>query len=75
MDQVDGYSVSILPDKQEPLTLQLTSAVKGMHVIEDAQSDRDSGIVNAGSDTENSTTTTGRIARQTSLSSFISTGQ
>ncbi len=59
LDQVDGYSVSIVPEKQDPITLQVTSGVRGMHVIEDTQSDRDSGIVNAGSDTENSASTTG----------------
>ncbi len=58
--------MSVLPDKQEPITLQLTSPVRGMHIIEDAQSDRDSGIVNAGSDTENSTST-GTTGSQTSL--------
>ena len=58
LEQVDGHSISI-SENDETITLQLTSGVRGMHIIEDTQSDRDSGIVNAGSDAENSTSTTG----------------
>ena len=53
LDEVDGYSVTIV-DNDNPMTLQLTSNVKGMHVLEDTQADRDSGIV--GPDADNSTT-------------------
>ena len=53
LDEVDGYSVTIV-DNDNPMTLQLTSSVKGMHMLEDTQADRDSGIV--GPDADNSTT-------------------
>ena len=53
LDEVDGYSVTLV-DHDNTMTLQLTSNVKGMHVLEDTQADRDSGIV--GPDAENSTT-------------------
>ena len=56
-DLVDGDSVSVW-DGKETTTLQLTSPVRGMHIIEDAQSDMDSGIVGAASDME--TVSTGR---------------
>jgi len=53
LDEVDGYSVTI-SDHDNIMTLQLTSSVRGMHVLENTQADRDSGIV--GQDTENSVT-------------------
>ena len=57
---VDGESVTVM-DHNETVTLQLTSPVKGMHILEDQQADRDSGIVNyTGSDADNSTNSTTR---------------
>lgn len=53
LEEVDGYSVTI-SDHDNIMTLQLTSGVRGMHVLENTQADRDSGIV--GQDTENSVT-------------------
>ena len=53
LDEVDGYSVTLV-DHDNTMTLQLTSNVRGMHVLEDTQADRDSGIV--GPDADNSTT-------------------
>ena len=53
LDEVDGYSVTI-SDHDNVMTLQLTSGVRGMHVLENTQADRDSGIV--GQDAENSVT-------------------
>ena len=58
--EVDGDSMTIV-DHDQIVSLQLTSAVRGMHVLEDYQSDRDSGIVNtASSDRENAGTPTTR---------------
>ena len=48
-DLVDGDSVTIW-DGKEMTALQLTSPVKGMHILEDSQSDMDSGIVGAATD-------------------------
>ena len=48
-DLVDGDSVSIW-DGKDVVTLQTTSPVKGIHIIEDSQSDMDSGIVGASSE-------------------------
>ena len=53
LEEVDGYSVTI-SDHDNIVTLQLTSGVRGMHVLENTQADRDSGIV--GQDSENSVT-------------------
>ena len=58
LDEIDGHSVTVI-DGDDISTLQLTSPVRGMHVLEDIQADRDSGIVNSGPDAENATTTTG----------------
>ena len=54
-DLVDGDSVSVW-DGKETTTLQLTSPVRGMHIIEDVQSDMDSGIVGAASEMDNQST-------------------
>ena len=59
LGEVDGDSVTII-DGDETHTLQLTSPVRGMHVLEDVQSDRDSGIVNAGPEAETATSTTSK---------------
>lgn len=57
---VDGESVTVI-DSNETVTLQLTSPVKGMHILEDQQVDRDSGIVNyTGSEADNSVSSTAR---------------
>ncbi len=56
-DLVDGDSITVW-DGKETTTLQLTSPVKGMHIIEDVQSDMDSGIVGASSEMDNVTTGT-----------------
>lgn len=66
LDEVDGYSVTLV-DHDNTMTLQLTSNVKGMHVLEDTQADRDSGIV--GPDAENSTT--GRSCLTTFLGGLL----
>ena len=47
LDAVDGYSATV-KDSEETVTLQMSSRVVGMHILEDAQADRDSGIVNSG---------------------------
>lgn len=60
VSEVDGDSMTIV-DGDQVVSLELTSAVRGMHVLEDHQSDRDSGIVNtASSDRENTGTPTTR---------------
>lgn len=46
---VDGDSVTIW-DNNESVTLQLTSGVKGMHIIDSSLTDMDSGIVGISSD-------------------------
>ena len=46
-DVADGDSITVVHNG-EIETLSLTSPVKGMHVLEDQQADRDSGIVNYG---------------------------
>lgn len=46
IDMVDGDNVTVV-DGQEVITLQLTSAVRAMHVLEVGQSDMDSGMVDA----------------------------
>ena len=57
---VDGDSVTIV-NNNEIETLQLSSPVKGMHVLEDQQADRDSGIVNySSSNGEGAGSTTSR---------------
>ena len=43
-------------DGRETTTLQLTSPVRGMHIVEDVQSDMDSGIVGAASEMDNAST-------------------
>ena len=52
---MDGDSVTIR-DGDETTTLQLTSGVRHMHILEDCQTDKDSGIVGATSDMEAVTT-------------------
>ena len=47
IETVDGYSATV-KDSEETVTLQMSSRVVGMHILEDAQADRDSGIVNSG---------------------------
>ena len=54
-DLVDGDSVTIM-NGSDVETLQMTSPVKGMHVLEDQQADRDSGIVNYAGGNGDSTT-------------------
>ncbi len=60
LDLVDGDSVTVV-NGQEIETLQLTSPVKGMHVLEDQQADRDSGIVNYSNGDGVGSTTTRKI--------------
>ncbi|XP_019850338.1 PREDICTED: lethal(2) giant larvae protein homolog 2-like [Amphimedon queenslandica] len=48
-DTVDGDSVTIY-ENREAITLQLTSPVKGMQIIESCLTDKDSGIVGISSD-------------------------
>ncbi|CAI8051354.1 LLGL scribble cell polarity complex component 2 [Geodia barretti] len=55
LDKIDGDSVTVAVD-DELYTMQLTSPVRGMHVLEDVHTDRDSGIVNSGSDCVTTTT-------------------
>ena len=54
---MDGDSVSIY-ENRETVTLQLTSPVKGMHIVESCLTDKDSGIVGISSDV--GTTSTGK---------------
>ena len=54
---VDGDSVTIY-ENRETVTLQLTSPVKGMHIVESCLTDKDSGIVGISSDV--GTTSTGK---------------
>lgn len=56
-DLVDGDSITVW-DGKETTTLQLTSPVRGMHIVEDVQSDMDSGIVGATSEMDNVSTGT-----------------
>ena len=56
LDEIDGDSVTVAED-DDLYTLQLTSPVRGMHILEDVHSDKDSGIVNSGP--EGATHTTG----------------
>ena len=51
MDMVDGDNVTVV-DGHEVITLQLTSGVRAMHVLEVAQSDMDSGMVDTGGSSE-----------------------
>ena len=55
LDKIDGDSVTVAVD-DELYTMQLTSPVRGMHILEDVHTDRDSGIVNSGSDCVTTTT-------------------
>ena len=55
LDKVEGDSITVA-DSLETITLHVTSTVKGMHILEDVQTDMDSGIVNAGSDGDSPTT-------------------
>lgn len=57
LDEIDGDSVTVVED-DDHVTMQLTSPVRGMHILEDVHADRDSGIVNSGP--ENATSTTVR---------------
>lgn len=52
---VDGDSVTIW-DNNESVTLQLTSGVKGMHIIDSSLTDMDSGIVGISSDADTTST-------------------
>ena len=54
---MDGDSVTIY-ENRETVTLQLTSPVKGMHIVESCLTDKDSGIVGISSDV--GTTSTGK---------------
>ena len=56
LDKVDGDSI-VVADSLETITVHVTSTVKGMHILEDVQTDMDSGIVNAGSEGDSSPTT------------------
>ncbi len=60
LDLIDGDSVTVV-NGGETQTLQLTSPVKGMHVLEDQQADRDSGIVNYSSGEGTGSTTTRKV--------------
>ena len=51
MDMIDGDNVTIV-DGHEIITLQLTSGVRAMHVLEVAQSDMDSGMVDTAGSSE-----------------------
>ena len=60
INEVDGDSMTVV-DGDQVVSLQLTSPVRGMHVLEDYQADRDSGIVNtASSERDNAGTPTTR---------------
>ena len=59
LDEIDGDSVTVVED-DDLCTLQFTSPVRGLHVLEDLHADKDSGIVNSGA--ENTTTTSGLLA-------------
>ena len=58
LDKIDGDSVTVVED-DDLYTLQLTSPVRGMHILEDVYADKDSGIVNSGP--ESTTHTTGMV--------------
>ena len=68
LDEIDGDSVTVVED-DDHVTMQLTSPVRGMHILEDVHADRDSGIVNSGP--ENATSTTG--VGNWFVSSFVNT--
>ncbi|KAL5473173.1 hypothetical protein EMCRGX_G027621 [Ephydatia muelleri] len=55
LDKMDGDSITVA-DSLEAIILHVTSTVKGMHILEDVQTDMDSGIVNAGSEGDSPTT-------------------
>ena len=56
LDKIDGDSVTVAVGDDDLYTMQLTSPVRGMHILEDVHTDRDSGIVNSGSDSVTATT-------------------
>ena len=56
LDKIDGDSATVV-EGDTIYTMQLTSPIRGMHVLEDVYADRDSGIVNSGP--ENGTGTRG----------------
>lgn len=56
VDMIDGDNVTVV-DGHEVITLQLTSGVRAMHVLEVAQSDMDSGMVDAAGSAEPLSTT------------------
>ena len=58
LDKIDGDSVTVA-ENDDLCTLQLTSPVRGLHILEDLHADRDSGIVNSGPD--NATSTSGLL--------------
>ena len=65
-DLVDGDCVSVW-DGRETTALQLTSPVRGMHIVEDIQSDMDSGIVGAASEMDNVSTGGYIVTRQENI--------
>ena len=56
VDMIDGDNVTVV-DGHEVVTLQLTSGVRALHVLEVAQSDMDSGMVDAAGSSEPLSTT------------------
>ena len=56
VDMIDGDNVTVV-DGHEVITLQLTSGVRAMHVLDVAQSDMDSGMVDAAGSAEPLSTT------------------
>lgn len=51
IDMVDGDNITVV-EGQELITIQLTSGVRAMHVLEMAQSDMDSGMVDTAGSSE-----------------------
>lgn len=56
VDMIDGDNVTVV-DGHEMITLQLTSGVRAMHILEVAQSDMDSGMVDTAGSSEPLSTT------------------
>jgi len=56
---VDGDNITVV-EGQELITIQLTSGVRAMHVLEMAQSDMDSGMVDTAGSSEPLSTSGGQ---------------
>ena len=56
MDSLDSDSVTVT-DSDDTITLQVTSSVRMLRVVEDQVTDMDSGMIDAGSDSESSVST------------------